>query len=235
MQTIKITKIEVTEGDSPKGHWIKRLITGEDKAQFATFSPTASSLKEGDMIEADIEVKGKYTNIKEFRVLTPPSEKPKPIETPQQEVTSRQVVAIARGMHDKTDDRIAEQVALKAGIELWTMGMIKADDPLSKACYQWCCDKLGHYISPDHTGLHMEPNKPLETQGGDSQTDKDMDMDSEKAINKAELLGLVMNRMKFKATQTAKNWLISQQITQDRIDKEPKAVAKEICEKMGWN
>ena len=68
-QKIKIRNIETKEGDNAKGHWQNFIITGEDGSKTSTFDTSASVLKEGDTIEAEIEMKGKYANIKSFKVI----------------------------------------------------------------------------------------------------------------------------------------------------------------------
>ncbi len=88
MQKIKIVKIEVKEGDNDKGHWRNFIFTGEDKSKVNIFEPNNAGLKpsevrEGDTIEAEIELKGKYTNLTSFTVVEH-SEVSKPVKEQQQ-------------------------------------------------------------------------------------------------------------------------------------------------------
>ena len=82
-QEVKITKIEVKEGDNPKGHWKNYILTGEGmKNKMSVFMPNSkgldpSTLVVGDVISAELKLEGNYVNIDAYAIL----EKAKPPET----------------------------------------------------------------------------------------------------------------------------------------------------------
>ena len=85
-QTIKIASVEVTEGNKKDGSpWKKYTVVGEDDSKLSTFDSKASSLSGGDTIEADIEVKGKFTNIVSFKLLSKGIAKPETRPEPKPE------------------------------------------------------------------------------------------------------------------------------------------------------
>ncbi len=108
MQKIKIAKIEVKEGDNDKGHWKNFILTGEDKAKVSIFEPNdaglkPSELKEGDTIEAEIKLKGKYANLTSFTVVEHSEiAKPQPVPQPKSESTSAPYLAELDGRFRNT-------------------------------------------------------------------------------------------------------------------------------------
>lgn len=79
MQRITIAKIiPASDKDKPT------FITDENGAKFSGFESALAALKKGDVIEAEIEIKGKYNNIKRHSVLVeapPPAAPPRPPDT----------------------------------------------------------------------------------------------------------------------------------------------------------
>ena len=143
-----------------------------------------------------------------------PPEKPIPVTEKQAETFTRR---------NSTDEKIAEQVAVKAVVEMAGSGVLTIDSPLIIAVKQWCSDKLSNYLPPALSEHQVSSDKPLETQRSDNQTDKDI------------LIGLVMNHLKYKDAKTAISWLKNvAKIDTDRLENEPKEVAKELIESMRW-
>jgi len=75
MQKIAIESVETKTGKTGKTFY---KITDIKGGEFTSFDTALAILKKGDVIDAEIEVSGKYTNIKSFTVLQhieiPPSE-----------------------------------------------------------------------------------------------------------------------------------------------------------------
>lgn len=69
MQKITVKSIKVDRGETNGREWTKTTITGEDGSQFQSFDTKLSSLVEGSIINAEIEVKGKYVNIKKWEMV----------------------------------------------------------------------------------------------------------------------------------------------------------------------
>lgn len=174
-QVIKISRIEVKEGNNARGPWTNYIITGEDNVKASTFDKKAAALKVGTTIEAELELKGKFTNIKSFEVVgyevighgSPPL-KPDIVQPP------------AAVVSDEIDKRqsIESQVAAKIGAELMAAKIILWDSPLGKATIAWCLARLGgklelrpegkaeiHHIgwdgfdTPDAPGASIVPDK----------------------------------------------------------------------------
>lgn len=100
----------------------------------------------------------------------------------------------------------------------------KAPEDMTPYYWREMLEVLGIDFTLSPYELPAKQVKPLETQRSDNQTDKDL------------LIGLVMNHLKYTDAKTAINWLTSvQKIPMKRIDEEPRLVAKELIEKMGWN
>lgn len=136
-QKIKIAKIETREGDNAKGHWQSYIITGEDKSKVSTFDASASSLKEGDTIEAEVEVKGKFVNLTSFKVIDHniPTLKSEPRQT-------------VDGGNDRGQS-IESQVAIKAIVELRIANALTDKSPEYQAMLLWCRRRLGIELAPE--------------------------------------------------------------------------------------
>ena len=155
-QRIKIAKIEVREGDKNGKHWRNFILTGEDGVKASTFDTTASKLKVGDTIEAVLEVKGSFTNIKSYEIVTPgaaPSkvEPPSPVEH-----------VADRGWS------IESQVAAYCCSELLAAKIITLESSLGKATVGWCLARLGgkpelmpeRKVEPPPPTDRLEEDKP---------------------------------------------------------------------------
>ncbi len=143
-QLIKIVKIEVKEGDNARGHWRNFILTGEDGTKVSTFDTSASSLKEGDTLEAEIELKGKFANLKTFKMIEKALEK-----TPE----PHQLGGNAR------DESIERQVAAKIVGELLTAKIIGLDHTLAKGVIKWLSNKLD--VNDLRGEKPTEPPKPV--------------------------------------------------------------------------
>ena len=159
-QQIKIASIEIKEGDSDKGHWQNFIITGDGKERVSTFDHAASSLKVGDIIDAEIEVKGKYTNLKSFKLLEHGiaplrSELPKPS---------------GNGVDHDRGQSIEKQVSLKCACETIPGGT--AMDILIRAnlFFRWLRGDLEPSLAapqstPSPTKAESRGNVPAEVKG----------------------------------------------------------------------
>ncbi len=127
MQKIKIASIEVKEGEKDGKPWKRFLITSDDKSLVSTFDSAASSLKAGDTIEAEIELKGKYANIKSFKVLAQSSlaEVVKPV-----------------GGGTARNESIDHAIAVKAIVELRVGNVLTDKSPEYQAVMAWCRQRL---------------------------------------------------------------------------------------------
>ena len=124
-QLIKIANIAISEGvKKDNTPWKKWTITGEDKTSASTFDSPASSLNVGDTIDAEIELKGKFANIKTFKVVEHGA--PEPEAPTLAKVAPAKVAPLAN-----RDDAISEAVAVKAVIELLSAKIIDLKHPLA--------------------------------------------------------------------------------------------------------
>ncbi len=153
MQKITIKDISIKTGTNDKGDWKLTNITGADGAKFSSFDHKAAELKAGDTIEAEIEIKGKNNNIKEWKLISSA-----PITSPP---TSNNPSSNSMSKEDWAEkDRIERasieaQVAYKGIMEvmanLQSDEIIKAGSKLEIAFNQaldWAIGKLGGKVSP---------------------------------------------------------------------------------------
>ena len=124
-QKFKIASIEIKEGTNARGDWKSFIITGEDKSKVSTFDSAAGSLKAGDTIEAEIEVKGKFTNLKSFKVIEHGAARPSP-----------------KPPSPDREQSIEQSVAVKAVVELVGYKAIPLNHPLFRATLDWLWEKL---------------------------------------------------------------------------------------------
>lgn len=168
MQIIKIASVEVKNGEKDGKPWTKYTVIGEDKSSLSTFDRNAATLKSGDSIEAQVEVQGKYTNLKSFKVVGAG-----PVATQEKLVPGPQPPTAPSPVTPKdsrnTDEKIAEQVAVKAVVELAVGKVIEPNHPLVTAVKAWCCDKLRNYLST----IPPEAIKAPVVVSGKSEGDKD--------------------------------------------------------------
>ncbi len=138
-------------------------------------------------------------------------------------VTDKQAVAIARSLHDKTDERIALQVAVKAIVEMAGNGTLLVDDPLTIAVKQWCADQLRNYLPPDT----VKPSDFEHVSTKDAIVE-----DNETA--KRMLIKLVQTNLKYPQEKTAISWLQNVAKVGDRLETEAGDVAKELIQQYNW-
>ncbi len=69
-QKITVKDIITTEGDKDGKHWKKFDVHTTDGVTLSSFDNTVSNLHPGDVAEVEVELKGKYTNLKAFKVLS---------------------------------------------------------------------------------------------------------------------------------------------------------------------
>ncbi len=95
-------------------------ITDEKGSKFSGFHDSLASIQIGSTIEADIEVSGKFNNIKEWKLITPAKVTTEtPTNTPVQQTGSQ------RSPQDRTS--IERQVCLKCACEIHGGNDILAD------------------------------------------------------------------------------------------------------------
>lgn len=73
MQNIKVKKINSKSGTNKKGQWTSFIVVAEDGAEFTSFDTKLSDVKSGSILSVEPEVKGKYTNIKEWKLVSEPT------------------------------------------------------------------------------------------------------------------------------------------------------------------
>lgn len=234
MQNIVVKSVIIKEGivktgknaGNPYKSW---TINGQDGSSVTTFDMMAGTLHEGDTIEAELVMNGKYTNLKSFRKVgggypQPPidsvekafAEPAKPFAPP--------VVVPPIVVRTTKAPEIAEAVAVKAIVELACAKVLPATDQRVQAAINWCTDKLSHYLPQKGSDIPLPVIKPSVGGTGDADVDKRM------------LLSLVKSNMKFPDEKTAISWLINvAKIPQTRIDSEPGNVFAEVSTKQGWD
>lgn len=140
MQKITVKSIELTTGTNEKGEWVKTQITSQDGAKMSSFDKKASELKEGDIIEGEIEVKGKYTNLKEWKFIS--SAPANPMPQSNSKMTQEQWAEKDRIERSS----IEAQVAFKGIVELISTNPDASEPRLVNAYHlalEWAIKKLG--------------------------------------------------------------------------------------------
>ncbi len=132
MQRLIVKSVE--EKKSKDGSKTFYILTDSKGGNFSSFE-SLMALKPGTTIEAEIEVSGKYANLKEFKVIEqvavpqPPAEEKKPwqvrADSPEQRAS------------------IEAQVAAKIVAELIIAQQRDWNDELGMALYSWLKEKLG--------------------------------------------------------------------------------------------
>lgn len=160
MQRIVIKDISFKTGTNDKGEWKLTNITGADGAKFGSFDHHAAELKAGDVIEAEIEIKGKNNNVKSFKVLehtaAPAASSPAPASPQPSGDTKRGMTPEAWAEKDRTERASIEaQTAFKGIMEIIanlksnetiTVGS-KLDLAYSRAL-DWAIEKLNMNAKP---------------------------------------------------------------------------------------
>lgn len=226
-QKIKIAAIEVKDGDNAKGHWRNFIFTGDDKAKASMFEPNSAGLKPselavGDVIEAEIELKGKFANIKSFAILE------------HKDLPSKPDI---RRSDTKSDDARGEsieaQVAVKVITELRVANALTDQSPEYQVMLAWCRKRLGLIQPPIPLDppavkkLSPETPEPLTSPGGEGS--------SSKTMTTAMLLAWVRERKPaLKTDKNVRDYLIaSLKVKETSINLDPAGVYAEIKDKIG--
>lgn len=158
----KIANVEIKPMNTDGREWTNHILTFAESVTIydptgashvftksSTNSNIASSLKPGDMIDAEFVLKGKYVNIKSFKVVgTTLTSAVATNQTPFASSGSQKPQAPPLAPRTaNTDERIAEQVAIKAVVELAVGKVIEPNHPLVTAVKSWASDKLRNYLS----------------------------------------------------------------------------------------
>ncbi len=115
------------------------IIVTEDGAKMSGFIEGLKSLTPGSIIEAELEVKGKYTNIKSFTFVSKPAEQPAPPPPPPTKPTGEQW-----GEKNKIERASIEaQTAVKAILSMPGLGTIFPFSlPAVDCALAWCSEKI---------------------------------------------------------------------------------------------
>ena len=73
MQNIKVKEINSKSGTNKKGQWTSFIVVAEDGAEFTSFDTKLSGVQSGSILNIEPEVKGKYTNIKAWKLVSEPA------------------------------------------------------------------------------------------------------------------------------------------------------------------
>ena len=127
MQKIKVSRVE--SKPTQKGGTMVALYD-EKNIRFSGFLKELQEVKEGDIVEADIEIDRKYNNIKSLKIL---------------QHDAAPAPAQSNGKHAETLDSktsIEAQVAFKGAIDLIAAKIIDSTHPLAKGAIRWACARL---------------------------------------------------------------------------------------------
>lgn len=98
MQKITVKKIETKSGRTGDREWMKITVHGEDDARFGSFDRKLAQLNEGDVIEAEIEVKAKGNDIVKWELVqAAPSTQPAGMSTEAAQIIAD---AILKGLNE---------------------------------------------------------------------------------------------------------------------------------------
>ncbi len=126
------------------------IITDETGAKMSGFLAELKDLNPGDVIEAELQVKGKYTNIIEVKLLEKSTSPP--ASTGQKSDMSKEDWA----KKDRIESRSFEtQTAFKGIVELLVAKVIKVEDEAGKKAIDWATK----YLSPQDA-IASNPNLP---------------------------------------------------------------------------
>ena len=134
MQTVKIALVETTTGKMTDGKdWAKYTLTTEDGSKASGFDKNLAKVKQGDTIEWEIELKGKYTNIKEWKlVMAAP-----PVTGSQEGI--KDLPEKKQPSTETPDIRLSIESQKRADIiaQCWMAGKLKDDDFLVAKLKKW--------------------------------------------------------------------------------------------------
>ncbi len=238
MQRIIIKEIHpATEEKKPT------VIVTEDGAKMSGFLEGLKSLTPGSIIEAELEIKGKYVNIKSFTFVSKPTEQAKPVAEPKP--TGEQW-----GEKNKTERASIEaQTAVKAILSM-PLDTIP-DDMMEKTltavneALAWCSEKIKANMTVRPAAETKQPVKPIIKESPSATQPPPATLQDTREAVKAEtgattqkkgfttenLLENVRQVKKFTNTKTARNYLLKiarSTVTDARIDTEPEAVWNEV-------
>ena len=129
MQKIKVARIE--SKPTTKGGTVVALFD-EKNTRFSGFLKELQDVKEGDTVEAEIQVDGKYNNITALKVV-------------QHDAAPAPTRANGNGNHCESPDArasIETQTAYKGVIDLLANKVIPVDHPLARNALKWAWDRL---------------------------------------------------------------------------------------------
>ncbi len=132
MQKVVIKSVEEKHSkDGSKTFYIVTDITG---AQMSSFASEVMSLKPGTEIAGEIELSGKYANLKEFKIVNEPKFK----ESPKSQYIPRTESPDARRSIER---QVAVKLAFEFGIngddDVWTLGKVLKQ---AEQIYQWIAE-----------------------------------------------------------------------------------------------
>jgi hypothetical protein len=159
MQNITIKSVQ--EKHSKDGSKTFYIVTDNKGAEMSSFEAEVMAFQPGTVIDADIEVNGKYTNLKGFKVISnpaPSAEKPTTQPQPYQRV----------GFIDNSAS-IEAQVAVKEIGEDWRAGKLKDDDSLVAVYKGWIAAKLGNCL-PKPVTTQINPEVPQQVNAAPEST-----------------------------------------------------------------
>lgn len=157
MQKILVSSVE-SKPTKTGGTYTK--ITDDKGAAFSGFDETLAGLKQGDLIEAEVKIEGKYLNITTWKLLE--SGKALPIATKQ---SNGDMSKDDWAEKDRRERDARRGNTLLSGIAtLWAAGVIKGDDPLVDSYRRIAQETLNPtaVAEPPTAKQTTPPGKPLE-------------------------------------------------------------------------
>ncbi len=210
MQKITIKEITPSTAENKP-----TIIVDSTGAKMSGFDNTLKSLQPGDVIEAELEVKGKYTNIKEFKMISKAT--PAQVaEAQSQNGKEKQSEIIAR----------AKNTALMQAVEL-----AKADKIDLKEITNYADEFLGWLLgTKESTQAAPEPKKKPSEEKVSAVAPIEQEVTNPIEWTTERLLTWVAEAKAWKTAKTARSWLVNGplKIKEERIDNEPEAVYNEI-------
>ena len=134
MQRIKVKRVESRA--MQKGGAMVALYD-EKNTRFSGFLKELKDIRDGDTVEADIQVVGRYNNIVSVTAIQHDSDS-KLIPTSDVDEGSTTATSIAEA-----------QTAFKGAVDLMATRIINSEHPLARAAVRWAVAKLGNTSYPD--------------------------------------------------------------------------------------
>jgi len=245
MQRVKIVDIEVKEGKGEKGDWTKTTVIAEDGSRFSGFDTKLTNLTRGSVIDIEPEIKGKYINIKEWKIIS---------EAP----TDGQPIAQSFSQYQASPEKIASIEAMKRAdiiMQGWIAGKIKDDDPLVAQMKDWLSTrqvaeqpkaKVEPQASTKNAEKVTEPVKASKAEQADRDSKELFPEGGSKGLSAEEPKGKVPKTQEqlfnwiakhagHKNTKFTKSYLINKfKIPESKIDEDILGVYYEVKELMAW-